>query len=204
MGLGRQFTQQRLIARLRASARVCVVLAMGALLAGCVTDGATPFSSSAARGTIAFESIDGLPQAQFQKLVSSLTEEAATRQISVVPREGAAQYRARGYAAAHLRGKRTIIAWVWDVYNADQQRVLRISGEEQPSGNQRGWSAADDTAMRRIASESMTQIAGFLKNPGGYSPPAPPDREEPGVAVASADRDADPSLRRSFAALGQR
>jgi hypothetical protein len=179
---------------------------MGILLAGCVTDGATPFSSPGARGTIAFESIDGLPQAQFQKLVSSLTEEAASRQISVVPRDGSAQYRARGYAAAHLRDKRTIIAWVWDVYNSDQQRVLRISGEEQSSGSQRGWGAADDAAIRRIASESMTQIAGFLKNPGGYSPPAPPEREAPGVAVASADRDkgADPSLGRSFAALGHR
>ncbi len=44
---------------------------------------------------------------------SSLTDEAKARQLSVVARESPAQFRARGYAAVHLRGKRTIIAWVW-------------------------------------------------------------------------------------------
>ena len=195
---------QLAFARFRRCASIAVLLMTGGLLAGCVTDGTTAFSNTSMRGaTIAFESIDGLPQAQFNKLVRSLTEEATSRQISVVSRESQAQFRARGYAAAHMRGKRTVIAWVWDIYDSGEQRVLRISGEEQASGNQRGWGAADDPALRRIASESMTQLAGFMANPGATPPTLPPSREPPGVAVANSDPNAgQPAPRPSgYAAL---
>ncbi len=112
--------------------------------------------AGAPAGTVAFQRIDGLPEPQFRRLVQNLSDEAATRRIAVVSREGAAQYRVRGYAAAQIRGKHTVIAWVWDVYDASEQRVTRLGGEEEADNHQRGWGAADDQVLRRIAHEAWT------------------------------------------------
>ena len=161
---------------------------LGALVAGCTTNGPAPtLVSSAPRGTVAFESIDGLPEGQFRKLVQVLTQEAEARQLAVVSRTENAQYRVRGYAAASVRGKRTTISWVWDVYDADRQRTTRISGEERGATAHRGWAAADDAMVDRIAKDGMTQLAGFLGSPGGNPPPAPVPGDSSGPAIAAAD-----------------
>jgi hypothetical protein len=148
----------------------CVTtILLGVALAGCNTGGmpAAPFAGAPA-GTVAFERIDGMPEGHFRKLVNNLTEEANSRRIAAVTREGPAQYRMRGYVGAEIRGKQTMIVWVWDVYDGNHQRITRLSGEEQTDGRQRGWAGADDQVLRRIAHESMDQIASFLV--------APPDR----------------------------
>src|ERR1700753_3465501 len=104
---------------------------VGLSVAGCdtITQPATPFAGSPA-GTVAFQRIDGLPEPQFRRLVQNLSDEASPRRIAVVTRAGPAQYRVRGYAAAQIRGKHTVIAWVWDVYDANEQRVTRLGGGE--------------------------------------------------------------------------
>jgi hypothetical protein len=160
-------------------------LLLGALAAGCTVKGPSPMLAGAApRGTVAFESIDGLPEGQFHRLVQSLAQEAEARQLAVVSRAETAQYRVRGYAAAHIRGKRTTISWVWDIYDAERQRTLRISGEER-GGGQRGWAAADDATLDRIAKDGMAQLAGFLGSPGASPPPVPvPAHGGPMVALA--------------------
>ncbi len=159
---------------------------LGIAVAGCNTVG-QPIAPLAASptGTVAFERIDGLPEGQFSKLVQNLSEEADTRHVAVVSRANPAQYRVRGYAAAQIRGKRTVIAWVWDVYDGNQQRVTRLGGEEQADNHQRGWGAADDQMLRRIAREGMDQLAAFLvAPPARIEAPAP--APAPGIAVASA------------------
>jgi hypothetical protein len=158
---------------------------LGIGVAGCNTTGpaVAPFAA-APTGTVAFERIDGLPEGHFRKLVNNLTEEANTRRIAAVTRAGPAQYRLRGYIGAEVRGKQTVIVWVWDVYDANQQRVTRLGGEEQGEGRQRGWAAADDQLLRRIAHESMDQLASFLVAPPDRVP-APPPAAAPGIAVAS-------------------
>jgi hypothetical protein len=75
---------------------------------------------------------------------------------------------------------------VWDVYDRDQQRALRLSGEE-PAGKagRDAWAAADDVVLRRIAQAGLTGLSGMIN---GTAPsdvpaatPAPPGR---GPAVA--------------------
>jgi hypothetical protein len=69
----------------------------------------------------------------------------------------------RGYLAAKVVKGRTTIAWVWDVFDADDHRALRISGEEAAPGRHHdAWAAADDAMLHRIARTSMDQLAGFL------------------------------------------
>ena len=44
-------------------------------------------------------------------------------------RPAASLVRMRGYLAAHQRGSGMVIAWAWDVYDAELQRAFRHSGE---------------------------------------------------------------------------
>jgi hypothetical protein len=174
----------------RAAVSLAAPILLGIALAGCNTAGqpVAPLAAGPA-GTVAFERSDGLPQDQFHKLVQNLTSEADTRKIAVVSRQGQAQYRVRGYASAQIRGKQTVVAWVWDVYDANGTRVTRLGGEEQADGRQRGWGAADDQVLRRIAHQGMDQLATFLVAPPDRVPaPAqvPGPATAPGLAVAAA------------------
>jgi hypothetical protein len=80
-----------------------------------------------------------------------------------------------------------VIAWVWDVYDASQQRVTRLGGEEEADNHQRGWGAADDLVLRRIAHEGMDQLASFLVAPPDRvpAPPALPAPPAPAPAAST-------------------
>src|SRR5258708_7232938 len=137
----------------RRTARAALLFAMLSVVGGCANVGGTGGSASFAQAdgpTVAFESIDGPPPPIFDRMVNLLDSEAKLRNLAVVSREAAAAYRVRSYLAAQIRGGRTTIAWVWDVYDRDQQRALRLSGEEQtgkPSGRD-AWAGADDLVLR--------------------------------------------------------
>ena len=55
------------------------------------------------------------------------------------------------------------IAWVWDVYDSNQQRALRLSGEE-PAGKpgRDAWAAADDLVLRKIAQAGLSGLSGMI------------------------------------------
>jgi hypothetical protein len=132
--------------------------------AACTTDGLTTGSVSAG-SSVAFERIDGAPEHVFLKLVQDLSEEAEARQITVVSRDGAARYRIRGYVAAHTHNGRTTIAWVWDIYDADRSRALRIAGEEDAGPAAKNAWETDDELLHRLSRVGMDRIAAFLSAP---------------------------------------
>src|SRR5258706_9377173 len=127
---------RNVLQRVRVGLLVAGLFGLGA--AGCTTapQGATPIAM--VRGpTVAFESIDGPPESIFRQLVQDLNDEATARQVAVVSRDAPAQFRVRGYVAALVeKRRRTVIAWVWDVYDADQRRANRLTSERpaSPSG----------------------------------------------------------------------
>lgn len=163
------------------------LLAMAGALGGCAGGAANnsyAMASPASAGpTVAFESIDGPPPAVFDRMVSVLDSESKLRNLSIVSREGTASYRVRSYLSAQvLRGK-TMISWVWDVYDSNQQRALRLSGEE-PAGSagRDAWAAADDLILRKIAQAGLSGLSNMV-NAAPADAPAPALR---GPAVASA------------------
>ena len=160
------------------------VLLMGLAVSGCVNTGQIANLTETRRATVAFESIDGPPPAVFHKLVQSLKTEAGSRQIAVVaPSE--ANYRLRGYLAAHGGDGATSIAWVLDVYDSSQRRTFRLSGEEKAGGRGGGnWSAADDQVLARIARASMDRFTAFLASAGASTASAAPT---PRISSALAD-----------------
>ena len=163
---------------------VALLIATAAALGGCASSG-TPsgaFAMAAEAPTIAFESIDGPPPHAFDRMVSVLDSESKLRNLSIVSRESAAAYRVRSYLAAQVRHGKTVISWVWDVYDRDQQRALRLSGQE-PAGKaaRDAWAAADDIVLRKIAQTGFSGLANMIN---GTSEPAPSPASR-GPAVAS-------------------
>jgi hypothetical protein len=168
-------------------------MALAALLtctAGCSTSGqislATPGSSFGP--TVAFESVDGPPPQVFDRLVRALETESTAKSFTIVSRETAAAYRIRSYLSAQVRRGRTTIAWVWDVYDRDQQRAVRLSGEE-PGGKTKdrtgrdAWATADDQVIRRIAIAGLDGVSSMINGTLPQDQPAP-DSSRSGPAVA--------------------
>jgi hypothetical protein len=154
-------------------AGVCVMA-----LAGCGPDGGPGLVAGQPSGaTVAFESIDGPPPAQFKELVKNLNVEAQARRLAVTSRDAPSAYRVRGYLAAAVAKGKTTISWVWDVFDRDEHRVLRVAGAQTERGRHRdAWSVADDAMLQHIAHSSMDQIAAFLTSPAvvpGAPGPAP-------------------------------
>lgn len=171
--------------------RAALIAACGFCAAACTTTGSRPGPNA----TVAFESIDGPPPATFRKLVEKLNEEAEAKKIPVVSRENAAPYRIRGYVALGIekKQKRTIVSWVWDVYDSDLKRSFRLSGEEVagPAGRN-GWDAANDEVLGRVARAGMERLAAYFQSPASAAPspaadPAPRDGGERDITVAAAD-----------------
>jgi hypothetical protein len=139
--------------------------------------------------TVAFESIDGPPVAVFDKLVAALAEEANARRVAVISRKASPDYRVRAYLAVHIVRKQPRVGWVWDVYDSDMRRMLRISGEEAGMRQARdGWGAADGEVLRRIARNGMDRLAGLVgsaQTPERELPSAPLDGSE-GTMIAAA------------------
>ena len=116
-------------------------------------------------------------------MVGVLDSESKLRSLSVVSREGSAAYRVRSYLSAQVVRGRTVIAWVWDVYDANQQRALRLSGEEPTSGKggRDAWSAADDLVLRKIAQAGFSGLSNMI-NGTPDAPGAVPALRGPAVA----------------------
>ncbi len=171
--------------------RAALLLATLSGLGGCVSDGAGgPSAAYAQMGggtTVTFESIDGPPPQVFDRMVNLLDSESKLRNVAVVSREAPAAYRVRSYLAAQIRGGRTMIAWVWDVYDQNQQRALRLSGEE-PTGKpgRDAWAQADDLVLRRIAQAGLSGLSGLINAAPGESQPGPAVPER-GPAIASGE-----------------
>src|SRR5512135_814823 len=161
------------------AAMAAILLAIACGLGGCASGGAAgdsfAMASTSASSTVTFESIDGPPPQVFDRMVSVLESESKLRSLSIVSREGTAAYRVRSYLAAEVSRGRTTIAWVWDVYDQNQQRALRLSGEE-PAGKagRDAWTAADDLVLRKIAQAGLSGLSSLVNGTPGDAPsPAP-------------------------------
>src|SRR5215475_13776646 len=148
---------------------VLLCLAAASALGGCAASGpatnasAFAMATDAAGPTITFESIDGPPPQVFDRMVSVLDSETKLRSLAIVSRDAAASYRVRSYLSAQVIRGKTVIAWVWDVYDRDQQRALRLSGQE--IGGKAGrdpWTAADDLVLRKIAQAGLSGLTGMI------------------------------------------
>ena len=177
---GRRIGAVRRISRPGAFLIAACALALG----GCNPDNQAVSVAQPRGASVAFNSLDGLPPGQFQKLVRDLNDEAQARRLAVISREQPSAYRVRGYLAVKVTKRQTTVSWVWDVFDQEEQRALRISGEETAKVRHRdAWAAADDVMLQRIARTSMDQLAAFLTSPD-IAPGTAPAAAEAQVALS--------------------
>jgi hypothetical protein len=168
-------------------ARAVLMGCIASSVAACKQDGPANIAMAQPRGaSVAFDTIDGLPRPQFQTLVERLNDEAQSRRLAVVSREGTSVYRVRGALTATVKRGQTTIAWTWDVVDAANQPVLQIKGEETGTTTIRkpeeAWTVADEAMLKRIAQSSMDKLSAFLTSPEVMPNAAP------GAALAFDDR----------------
>src|ERR1700682_3488999 len=158
-----------------AATLVLVACALGGGASGGAASASFAMASSSGAATVAFESIDGPPPQVFDRMVSVLDSESKLRNLSIVSREGSAAYRVRSYLSVQVKRGRAAVAWVWDVYDRDQQRALRLAGEE-PAGKagRDAWAVADDLVLRKIAQAGLSGLSGMMNGtlPADTPPPA--------------------------------
>ena len=173
-------------------AAIAAALLLVCALGGCANGGGTASGAFAMAGgsTVAFESIDGPPPRVFDRMVGVLDSESKLRNLSIVSREGEASYRVRGYLSAQVVRGRAVIAWVFDIYDANQQRALRLAGDE-PAGKVSGrdaWAAADDMVLRKIAQAGLSGLSSMVNGTPTEPPTAPAaPTPKPGPAVAAVE-----------------
>lgn len=174
--------------RLRIAGRVLIFLS-GLALAACQTDGGGgPSAATGSTRTLAFDSIDGPPKATFDKLVAELSSEAKTQQVPVVSRTGTSTYRVRGYLAANSDKSKTAITYVWDVFDADRQRIARVTGEEVVKrGKGDPWTACDQETLNRIAGKSLADLAQTVGLPVATAQPSNAATPTPAGPADAAD-----------------
>jgi hypothetical protein len=167
--------------------RLAALLILPCLAAGCTANGPSPMASKGFGPTVAFESVDGPPPQVFDRLVRALETESTSRNISIVSREASASYRVRSYYAAQVTRKGSAtIAWVWDVYDREQQRALRLSGSEPAGTSGRdAWAAADDRVLQKISQAGMRGLTALVTGAPPSQESAPP--ASAGPAIASID-----------------
>ena len=187
-----------------AAALFAVSCALGGCAGGGAASGSFAMATSSGGGsTVAFESIDGPPPHVFDRMVGVIDSESKLRNLQIVSREGGASYRVRSYLSAQVVRGKTMIAWVWDVYDNNQQRALRLSGEE-PAGKagRDAWAAADDLVLRKIAQAGLSGLSGMINGTPGAPQPAPAAPSLRGSAVASVEQTAPAEGAFGVAALG--
>jgi hypothetical protein len=169
---------------LSVTAHIFGAFALAVLAAACTTTGLP----TGQRTTVAFERIDGLPPALFDRYVRKLNEEAEARQVPVVTREGFAPYRIKGYVSVWTRKRQATMSWVWEVFDSNGQRVLRIEGDEKAgTAGRDAWLTVNDEVLARAARSGMEQLSVYFRSPdfqapavaSGPSQAAPPIPERP-------------------------
>lgn len=182
------------------TARIVGVIALAVAAAACTTTGGLPAGQ---RTTVAFDRIDGLPPAVFDRYVHKLNEEAEARQVPVVTREGFAPYRIKGYVSVWMRKRQATMSWVWEVFDSNGERMLRIIGDEKAgTAGRDAWQTVNDEVLAHAARSGMEQLSIYFRGPDQQvplvasgvpqaAPPPPPDRPAPapsarGGRIASA------------------
>jgi ABC-type transport auxiliary lipoprotein component len=145
--------------------------------------------------SIAIDAIEGPPEAVQSAFSAALSQAAASHEVTVVDDNQGPRYRLKGYLTASTASDgKTMLAYVWDVFDAANHRAQRVEGAEPAAGGPADlWTRIDDRTLRRVAARSMDAIADFLANASGSAPgvastPLTPRQVTAGAAVGAAGK----------------
>jgi hypothetical protein len=109
----------------------------------------------------------------------------------VVSHSGPATYRVRAYLSAQIdkKKKQATLAWVWEVFDASQNRAFRISGEEPLGAVAKDvWAQCDDRTLMRVVARGYDELAARLGPLPAPAPEGTPSPSGPALAFSKPDR----------------
>ncbi|MEF2551099.1 hypothetical protein VQ042_06935 [Aurantimonas sp. A2-1-M11] len=112
-------------------------------------------------GEVQFLPLVGAPEEKAVLLARALSESAAAKGVSIRPAaEAPSNVRLKGYFSAFNDGTSTTLVYVWDVLDANDQRVRRIQGQESvPGAAADPWSAIDLPTLAAVADRTLQEAA---------------------------------------------
>ncbi|MCW6510217.1 hypothetical protein [Lichenifustis flavocetrariae] len=150
-----------------------IVPALALMLAGCVDNipdvavARGDVRNAIAKGTmasprpatVALASLEGAPAALADRYRAVFDRAAADREITVTDAK-AARYLVRGYLSAYPSESGTDLAYVYDIFDANQRRVERVNDVlTVPDHAADAWALLDDKTMASLAGRSADDLA---------------------------------------------
>jgi hypothetical protein len=201
-----------------------VVIAMSASLGACGGGPGGPSGSGWFSGGLPFDfggspsmnlaPIIGAPQKISDELSQDLVTVAKDRNLKLSAGNSSADYTVRGYLVASPERRGSKISYIWDVTDAQGQRVHRVSGDEMVASRSGSdpWSGVDSTTIRKIADKTTSELAAGVpggrpassgtQSPGpGGTPGATPTAASPSAAAPATQTAAAPVNPREVLAL---
>jgi hypothetical protein len=163
-------------------ARLSLALSAALLVAGCTsvpvmgpgppplvapkaikTLGPAPLKGETA--TFALAAVTGVPADLNYALQASLAKYAATRNLAILPEDDpAAVYRVKGYLSAVGDSSGTVLVYTWDVTDAFNTPLYRVSGQETGAGSSTDpWLGVDKGIIDAAARETIDRLADWVK-----------------------------------------
>ena len=125
-----------------------------------------------AQASLAIVSVEGAPPAIAADFARRLDTAARARQLDVVD-AGKAHYLVRGYLSASPTEDGAEIAYVWDVFTPQKQRVQRLNDVIAVKGaGDDPWALAGEAVLASVAARSADDLAAFLSNTPEAAPAA--------------------------------
>ena len=138
---------------------------------------------AAADASFRFDQLLGVPTLQQDTLARALASAAKARNIRLVRRtDPSAPYRVLGYLSAVGGDAGVSVTYVWDVVDAQNNRVHRISGiEVGATASNDPWSGVDGTVLQAIAARTVEDLYAWINR---LPAPAQPSGTKPANAAA--------------------
>jgi hypothetical protein len=174
----------------------------GAPSSGGILSGASGWFGGSSK--IAVAPIIGTSPEVAQEMTTALVAAGKDRNLTLLTEGGKANYTLRGYLVASSEKRGSTISYIWDVNDAQGQRVGRISGDEVVAARSGSdpWSGVDSAAIRSIAGKTTSQLAAILSRRGGSASAVAAASDAAPAAPATTASTAPPSTVASPKAAG--
>lgn len=115
---------------------------------------------AATPNTVTFEPIQGMPESIAGPFAAQLSQEAASRQLRIVPpTDRTAAIRASGSFDAQRAGNETVITYLWDLKDPNGNQRSRFGGERRVRGTSSDpWSVVGDQEIGAMAVRVIEEI----------------------------------------------
>lgn len=118
---------------------------------------------AASNPQLAIERIVGAPDAAIAPLNARLAARARDLGIPLNEAVQDSGLSMRGYFSAITEGRETAVIYVWDVIDAEGNRLTRIQGQERaPRLRGEGWTSVRPELMHRVADQTIDAYASWL------------------------------------------